>query len=483
MPVLAEITLGYDAEWVDDSVSTWVDDAVSEWVEGAEASLKIADRRLYDTEYWDELILGFGPVSFAMDTEYGGLISPKVGSITIAMSAFADTVWPPPREGSIVIKYTESTYLAAVTLFTGSCHLAAISYPESVVYNLYGLSYGGGMLEETLDYDGKETVYPIGFGKVEHLKCNRLPDMYLESPLANPDLGACYTAGYLGNDEYFKVYEDGVDITDAISYKILDGVTTTDDISYTILGGRATYGGVKSFVLNVIPNGEITVSGNSAIYHLDDVFGFGAALISKTLDYTAYDGYARRIDTTVESQTDIMSFLSKVAAGCTHAFYITDTELVLFLMSESVGTSRTINIPAQSLSTTKIDFLAPKAIITHTMSTQIVDTDGIESVLNREEKDISIITDYSYGDSLKVDVASIDESTVKSRLQTITGLWHQERMSISLPMAGTLPTPGQRIEIYDDRYSRIMTGTFFVRDISYDFSNRQVTISGEGSLA
>jgi hypothetical protein len=468
MPVLAEITLGYDAEWVDDSVSTWVDDAVSEWVEGAEASLKIADRRLYDTEYWDELILGFGPVSFAMDTEYGGLISPKVGSITIAMSAFADTVWPPPREGSIVIKYTESTYLAAVTLFTGSCHLAAISYPESVVYNLYGLSYGGGMLEETLDYDGKETVYPRGFGKVEHLKCNKLQDVFVGGE-GSTDIGTCYTAGHLLDDGNFRIFEDGYDITDALDH--------IDD--YYIDG---VYPGIKSFALKVIPQGEVTVSGTGAYSFLYGVLSWASGMIAKTLNYS-YEGLIDRVDTTVESQTDILSFMSKVAAGCTHAFYFDGSIVNLFPMSSSVGTSRTINIPAQSLSTTKIDLLAPKAIITHTMSIPVVDTDGIESSLRWEDKYISIITDYSYGDDLKTDVVSIDEQTIKYRLQMITGIWHQERMSISLPMAGALPTPGQQIEIYDDRYSRVMTGTFFVRDISYDFSNRQVTISGEGTVA
>jgi hypothetical protein len=468
MPVLAEITLGYDAEWVDDAVATWVDDTVAEWVEGAETSLKIADRRFYDAEYWDELILGFGPVSFAMDTEYGGMISPKVGNITIAMTAFADTVWPPPREGSISIKYTETTYAAAVTLFTGSCHLASISYPESVVYNLYGMAYGGNMLEETLDYDGKESVYPRGFGRVEYLKCNRLQDVFVGGE-GSIDIGACYTAGHILNDGNFRVYEDGYDITDALDH--------FDD--YYIDG---VYPGVKSFALKVFPNGEITVSGNGAYSTIDGVFGWACNnLLAKTLDYTS-DGYARRIDTTVESQTDILSFLSKVAAGCTHAFYFDDTDMVLFSMSESVGTARTINIPAESLITTKIDLLAPKAMVTHAMSVPTVITDGIESAIERTDKDISIVTDFSYGDSLNVDVNSIDEATIKYRLQTITDLWHQERMSISLPMAGALPTPGQQIEIFDDRYNRVMTGTFHVRDISYDFSNRQVTISGEGQV-
>lgn len=470
MPVLAEITLGYNPEWVDDDVATWVDDSVAAWVEGAEAAVNIADRRFYDSQYWDDLILGFGAVSFAMDTEYGGLISPKVGSITLAMTAFADTVWPPPREGSITIKYTESTYAAAVTLFTGSCHLASISYPESVVYNLYGPSYGGNMLEEGLDYDGKEIVYPRGFGRVEHMRCIRLPDealLHLDVD-GKEQYGTCFTGGYIRPDSFFRVYEDGVDITSAIDHMNLDG--------------SVTYEGVKSFVLSVVPQGEVTVCGYGAMQHLSEIFWWGAERIAKTLQYY-YDNELRQIDTTVESQTDILTFLSKVAAGCTHAFYLSDTELVLFLMSESVGSSRTINIPAESLSTTKIDLLAPKAVITHTMSVPAAMSDGIESVLVRGEKETSIVTDFSYGDNLKVDVNSIIEATVKTRLQAITDLWHQERMSISLPMAGTLPTPGQRIEIFDDRYDRIMAGTFFVRDISYDFSNRQVTISGEGKVA
>ena len=326
------------------------------------------------------------------------------------------------------------------------------------------------MLEETLDYDGKDTVYPRGFGRVEHLRCVRLPDEKLTLPdEAGVDMyGTCYTGGHLRPDSFFRVYEDGVDITSTIDHSNLDGCFT--------------YEGVRSFVLKVVPQGEVTVCGYGAHQFLSEIFFWGSELLSKTLQYY-YDNYNRQIDTTIESQTDILSFLSRVAAGCTHAFYLSDTELVLFLMSESVGTSRTINIPAESLSTTKIDMLAPKAVVTHTMSVPSAMTDGIESMLIRNDKDISIITDFSYGDSLKVDANSVIEATVKARLQIITDLWHQERMSIVLPMSGTLPTPGQQIEIFDDRYDRVMTGTFFVRDISYDFSNRQVTISGEGKVA
>ena len=62
-------------------------------------------------------------------------------------------------------------------------------------------------------------------------------------------------------------------------------------------------------------------------------------------------------------------------------------------------------------------------------------------------------------------------------------MWHKPRMSLELPVSeitGTFPKMGQLINIKDERGTPALTGSFFIRGISYDFLGRKMILTGEG---
>lgn len=86
--------------------------------------------------WWAQKIMNFDPPQYSIAKTNGGYIKPSFGSIDFFPNLF-DSDWPPPINGDITIKYTDSTEAAAETLFEGIAHRAGINR-ERIKYDLYG---------------------------------------------------------------------------------------------------------------------------------------------------------------------------------------------------------------------------------------------------------------------------------------------------------------------------------------------------------
>ena len=476
MPLLAEIQMGYAPAWVDDSIAAWTDDSITAWVDGSELTLYLSDQNFADAVFWSGLILDFESPSYAQDTEYGGMIRTNAGSITIAMSAFFGTVWPPPREITIVISYTATTAAAKVHIFSGTGFISAVEYPEAVIYNLYAVSKGGNLLETTLDYDGNTVDLPRAFGEVKYGKAIRLSD-YMFPGEGILGVYPQYSGGHIQANGSLRIYDDGVDITSNLVTVRMD-----DD---------ATYPGIRSIILNVLPVGEVTLSGDGVTSDIDSLFTWAITgnRLNLTANWTTYTGH--RIDKYVTAQNDLLSFLSSAASANLFSFYIYYSSLTggsgstLTLIDNRVTstTAMSVDIPSGALAGTEITALSPKSLARHTWDVSVPKEIDMSYQLVVEQRTATVASDYPFGDELEIDVfTDVNEQIVK-RLQDILDVWHMPRISLELPMAGTFPVQGQQIDITDGRYSPDMTGTFFVRGITYDFLGKKIIIDGEGGIA
>jgi len=160
MAILVEIQGTKAAVWRDTSGVKWIGTAGVDWIDGSGGDtlyLSLTGEAL-DPHYWDALISSFTSVSFNTAKSYGGLVDLDFGQINIIPTAFNDD-WPPPKQISVVIKYTATTEAAAVTLFSGDCYrgqwneqMASYSIkPKKFTQKLLDLGpvYGGDTLHIT----------------------------------------------------------------------------------------------------------------------------------------------------------------------------------------------------------------------------------------------------------------------------------------------------------------------------------------------
>jgi hypothetical protein len=497
MTLLAEIRMGDNPSWIDDSIGIWIDDSIGIWKDGVIVDLNISDVNFYDTVFFENAVLGFDPPSYAMDTPHGGHLKCNSGSITIALSAFSALFWPPPKTISIIISHTETSYASKVQVFSGTGYISKVDYPESVTYSLYGLQRGGPMLKEAIDYDGRTIVLPRAFGSVTHAKCIRLPDIMAQIEGGTPPMYACYTGGYLIYDADFRVYDDGVDITSNIERYGLDGTGVYYDIEEWGPGVK----GVAYFALTVTPTGTVTVSGNGRVgngtsdditdpIYLCDVFTWACNSyhLNLTQDFGDFTGY--QVSVYVTTQVDLLTFLSQIAAANLFMFYIYQNSnaygstngLVLINMRENLPALSTyaIDISTDAIQGSNYTYLAPMVQLTYRWAETIAN--DVLFVLEDIERSITVNTENICGEPAEVELYLTDPETIKARLSEIIDFHHKVRGSFRLPLSGTLPIPGQQLDVTDTRYSPAISGTFYVRDIQYDFINREIIVSGEGGF-
>lgn len=200
---------------------------------------------------------------------------------------------------------------------------------------------------------------------------------------------------------------------------------------------------------------------------LDDVLDTiltGIAEIS-TVDTT----YARSpspavLHTTSTEQLSI-DLASEMAAFFTHMFYRSGSTVYLVDMLADAG--------SETLSQHDFfDFAG--AGITDQMPVKVV-TSGAYS---------SSISSYPYGREIEISTAyHTTQSNIEDALDDILTVANRTRSTIPYPMEGTLPTPGKKITYTDDKLAQDITGWLRCRDLTFDFAQDTLELSGEGAIS
>ena len=552
-------------------------------------------------------IFGFTPPQYNLRTDYGGYTQMSFGDITLSPALFASN-WPPPKQCSIVIKHTETTLAAAVTLFSGYVYLDAFDR-TSVEYSIYDTIYPKRLLSEGANEAGDTVPYPRAFGTVTHVTPLKLED-YNDGDGDKPTyhLGGVGTASAAVSIESFNYYSStktrittesapgwpddteviivgtvNFDGTYNIQYAsgltfVIEKAFPADNSEELPIHASAyvagtflvfddgvpiqknvvinTGAGAGTFSLTDSPVGEVTISGTASQTTLEEVMTWGqgqldiGSIVTANARSTSPD-----INYWATSQTPLIDFLGEICSFFTHYFYIKSDILTFGDMLKNNGESSvtewdyfkqavygvadvisqiktswttrapkvgfvdevrtarfiedTTNHMVESLYTTssgtttgeienklvdpeasfidggvKVGFVAQNttddtfAIVTVVAAEQLT----LDSNIFVSGETYVVGPSMPYAKDMSVNVYHDARSNIKAALQNILEVLGKDTGTVKLPISSSLPVPGTELTFPDTSMVVDVSTYIRVRNLSFDFDNHEVIISGEGVI-
>ena len=243
---------------------------------------------------WKNWCIRFDPLSYRMQYDHGGFCKMSTGTVVFSLELFENYGWPPPRDLELVVYYTPDNEDNKVMLWHGKAYFMEDSIEPSsagVTFELRDLDYEGEILTDSVDYNGNDISLAMALGNVSERPCTKLPDYDAGSTAGNsPHYSMHSVEGLIGND--VLISDDGVDISEN-AIELDDG----------------------TFFLTEVPIGEVTISGqNYSIGTLNELFTYAADILDLTFDSTYAQSPSPSINYWIDSQEDLLEFLSKVSA-------------------------------------------------------------------------------------------------------------------------------------------------------------------------
>ena len=452
MALLAELNVTKIGTWKDRAGEVvWKDTDDVVW-KGSNVLFLSLEGFLGD-HYWDEYIATFTPPQYSMAKGYGGHCKMSFGSLSVSPDTFEATLWPPPVSFNVSFFYTATTEGAKETLFSGVAYLAAIGR-EEITYDLYGEDLDADLLLEETNYDGDTVVLPRAFGVIQHQQPVRLADVG-----GKPTYHKAYVTGTKGVN--WHVFDDGVDV----------------DANATDLGNG-------SFTLSAGPVGEVTISGTGAAgTTLSTILTWACdpARLNQNYDSSFARAPSPDINYWASSQRVLIEFTSDLCSVHTHLTYINTNTQTLFLVAlESDNGSRTL---------TEFDFFAvqysyepPVAQITVEWIMREAVEETIGKYIKDEDHNTFQKSSYPYGEEWDLKPFHNVRVDIDTMLSNIITNIHKPRMRVPLPLLGSLPVPGEKITLTDTSLRHSTTAVFHCRNITYDFTQDEIMVTGEGTI-
>jgi len=377
MPILVEIEASKSVTWMDTSGVIWKGTAHLIWKdEDATTTLYLSLEGVALDHFWDAYIASFSSPQYQTATDYGGFVELSFGQINFSPDAFSGN-WPPPKQCTIVIKYTATTEAAAVAIFSGDIYLNNYD-SEGVSYNINGPKYTQKLLDVGADYNGDTVPYPKAFGIVTHVEPLRIAD---NAGRPCYHLGGISTTSVSFQILSFNSHSAGAatQITTSAAHgyanaqtktvagsvnfdgsHVISNVTATtftipvafpSDNSETLplhavvfaTGHFAVFDdgvpiqenvvviGDGSFALTASPVGTVTMSGTpTSLTTLLEIITWGATRLGLgPITSTNARGTSPDVSYWATSQTPLVDFLSGICAFFTHYFFIKNYMLTL----------------------------------------------------------------------------------------------------------------------------------------------------------
>ena len=450
--------------------------------------------------YYLELATGGDPalsIPDAVYVDYVSYSSGVIGSLAVSQWAFGDvnslgydTIYirlsdsRDPDNTGVVTSLAIATAACADTngtyslVFTGGGYTSAATGTYTILNNVItvvtitsgGAGYATAPTVATRNGLGAITAFIIGVDILAVYGVNPLPMAFgyvqYEKPVRLMDA----TIG--GVQQYWLADIQGTAGIDWFLYD--DGVDVSTNVSYSAN---------NVFQIDVAPVGELTFSGRGSHDTLLKVFQW-ITTGTLTLEHT----YDRAISPTINYyQTERMyipDFLSKIVSWFTHLFYIRSGTLYLVDMLVDAGSEVTTEF---DFFKSGYQFNSPAQKLTASYPFRIAGewydgSGGSAGVCLRESmKIISIESGIPYGDTDQ-DFSPpycTGVTPITTALQNILTILNRPQVSISVPFGTTLQSPGKKMTWLNESYPyNIMTDTW-VRSVSYDFDNNEITIEGD----
>ena len=417
----------------------------------------------YEWTYnWKPYVISFDSPQYQLAKIWGGYCQLGFGAIELSHDLFASE-WPPPILNDIVIKHTSTNDGSTETFFTGEAHLRSITR-DSVVYDLHGKKYDIDLLAEDTDYNGDTVSLPRAFGSVTYVIPIRLADVG-----GNPTYHKGYIAGTKGID--WHVFDDGVDID-----------------------ANVTDNGDGTFSLSATPIGQVSITGTGKYgTGVDDElasimeWACGASYLNETFS----DTYARVSQPSVaywaSSQRKILDFLSDLCAFFAHLFYVDSSGLHLIDMKLDNGSSTLTEfdyMPSVYEYSPPVSIL--KAKWREREAGEWRDPGGATAAakyVKETKKTTSKTSSYAYGKEIRIEPYQAAESNITAALTDIESFIHKSRCRLSIPLTGSLPSPGKKLSWTDTALGQSTDMWIRARTIQYNFDDEEVNIEGEGVIA
>jgi hypothetical protein len=407
--------------------------------------------------WWDNKIMSFSAPKYQMSERHGGYVSLSFGAIEFAPDLFAAS-WPPPRTITLTAKYTDTTEAAAETFFAGTGYMSNHQL-DSVSYDLYGAELDTNLLADGTDYDGNAVVLPRAFGPVSYVQPVRLADR---------NGNQCYDLGHIQGTvhTHWHVYDDGVDVCSNVTN------VTGNTFEYT-----------------VTPVGTLTLSGTGEDTTLKDIMEWacGASYLNLSFDHTVDRATSPDVGCWASEQEILVDFLSRISAFHSHLFYIRSGTLYLVDMLIDNG-SRIIS--EWDYFSAPYGYPSPVGKITAKWQKREAGTwsdptgSSPAAVYVKEtEQTHSVTSDYPYGEDMDIEPCSGVLADIVTAIGNMLDILHRPTCEITIPLQAGLPAPGEKISWTDDSFYLPVNLWVRARDITYDFDQEEIIISGEGGIS
>lgn len=243
--------------------------------------------------------------------------------------------------------------------------------------------------------------------------------------------------------------------TEAEAQLIFEGTAhrnslTREGVTYDLYGG--------SYDAEVIAPHTCNSTLDAAIAYLA-----GPTLLNLNVDYSGARSPSPAVQHTIDSDTLAITILDDLLKFYSHIGYIEDGTLYVIDCLGYVG-SRTLT--EFDVFPTTYSLLAPT------------------SAIRDEELGYEVVSSYPYGDEYSPGTAYTNiEADTKTHWTNMLTLLGRDRATVSLPLAGTLPKPGERVILVDESMPHQVTATMYIRGIRYDFDNETVECDCDGVLS
>jgi len=418
----------------------------------------------YEWTYnWKPYVISFDSPQYQLARAWGGYCQLGFGSIELSPDLFSSE-WPPPVSNDITIKYTSTNDDSPETFFTGVAHLRSITQ-DSIIYDLFGEKYDIDLLAEDTDYSGNTVPLPRAFGSVSYVNPVRLADVG-----GKPTYHKGYVAGTKGTD--WHVFDDGVDID-----------------------GNVTDNGDGTFSLSATPVGQVSISGTGK-------YGTGVndeltsimewACGASYLNETYADTYARASQPSVAhwagNQRKILDFLSDLCAFFTHLFYIDSSGLHLVDMKLDNGSSIYTEFEYMP---SAYEYAPPVSLFSSEWTERepgewVASGGGAPTAAAVYVKETVMSTSktssYAYGSEEQIEPYQATESDITTALTDIESFIHKPGCNLKIPLAGSLPSPGEKLSWTDTSLGQSTDIWIRARTIKYNFNDEEIIIEGEGEM-
>lgn len=450
MPALVEIRLFDDAVWYDDDYNTWVDCDYNTWVETS-LSVRLSHEGYAGDRYWDQKVISFAPPQYRISNNTGGYCKIGFGDMTVELDTFDELQqWPPPEKCLMTISYADDS--GTITeILNGILHLKTMSR-DGISYQMHEKTLDVMLLEEGVNFDGDTVPMPRAFGAVDYQVPERLADDVVTGYQVYHH---GYMSGTVGVD--WHVFDDGVNIDANV-----ESATST------------------TFQLNTLPVGQVTVSGAGTITSITEIFEWAcdSTRLNLSLDATAAAAFdAGRWET---GQDTLVSFLDKLAAYAGHLFYMTTSEMFLVDMDADNGTD--MDLTENDFLPSIITWASPVSNITAEWTRGFAVEETIGKYVKYVKKESTYTGEHPYGSQVKIEPYQNRRLEIEPSLAKIYRLMSSDRWETSIPLDSVYPLPGQKIIAIDESMGKKLTIEIHARDIEYDFDNRLIRISGEGTI-